>query len=134
MAIDPLIYSYVLDEEIYPDKAMILEEGSKRDWIYVVLEGRVQIRKMSPKGLVTLATLKEGDIFGEMIFLEKGKESRSESAIATDGTVRLGILDSQRFLEEYQAVSSQLKDLIRALIIRLKNTNEKVSSLIAESR
>ena len=68
MAIDQLLYVYVLSEEDYPANAVIVREGSKGEWIYIVLEGKVKIKKNTPKGMVTIGAFKEGDIIGEIYF------------------------------------------------------------------
>ena len=33
MTVDQLVYAYVANEEIYPDKTVVIEEGSKGDWV-----------------------------------------------------------------------------------------------------
>ena len=134
MAIDQLVQSYIIDEKTYPDKAVILKEGTKGDWVYIILEGRAKIKKKTSKGMVTLDTFNEGDIFGEMVLLETSKGARSASVIATDGPVRVGILDPERLSRDYDAVSPQLKGLIRSLTIRLKEASERICNLVAASK
>lgn len=133
MAIDQLVYGYVASEETYQDKAVIIEEGSKGDWVYVILEGRAMVSKRTRKGTVTLDILKEGDIFGEMILLETGQGLRSASVVAADGPVRLGVLDSERLVKDYGALSPQLRALMRSLIQRLKEATDKVCNVVVES-
>ena len=134
MAIDQLVQSYIIDEKTYPDKAVILKEGTKGDWVYIILEGRAKIKKKTSKGMVTLDTFNEGDIFGEMVLLETSKGARSASVIATDGPVRVGTLDPERLSRDYDTVSPQLKGLIRSLTIRLKEASERICSLVAATK
>jgi len=131
MPFDPILYSHVAREEDYPDRAIIIEEGSTGYWIYVILEGKVKVTQKTPKGAVTIDTLREGDIFGEMTFFERGESYRTASIIA-DGPVRLGLLDSDRLGKDYEALSPQLKELITTLIVRLKETTRRASTLSAE--
>lgn len=133
MAIEQLVYGYVASEEAYQDKAVIIEEGSKGDWVYIILEGRAMVSKRTRKGTVTLDTLKEGDIFGEMILLETGQGLRSASVVAADGPVRLGVLDSERLVKDYGTLSPQLRALMRSLIQRLKEATDKVCNVVVES-
>ena len=133
MTIDGLVYGYVANEETHPDKAVIIEEGSKGDWVYVILEGSAKVRKRTPKGVVTLDTFREGDIFGEMVLLETGQELRSASVVATDGPVRLGVLDSERLIKDYGTLSPQLRALMRSLIRRLKETTDSVCNAVVEN-
>jgi CRP-like cAMP-binding protein len=133
MTIDGLVYGYVASEEAYPDKAVIIEEGSKGDWVYVILEGSAKVRKRTRKGVVTLDTLSEGDIFGEMVLLETGQELRSASVVAAGGLVRLGVLDSERLVKDYGTLSPQLRALMRSLIRRLKEATSSVCNVVVEN-
>jgi CRP/FNR family transcriptional regulator len=74
--IDPFL---ILEEEEYEDGDVILREGTSTDWIYIILEGRVRIQKSTPKGVVSITTLGEERVVGEMAFLEKGKVPRAAS-------------------------------------------------------
>jgi len=132
MTIDRMVYGYVASEERYPDKAVIIEEGNKGDWVYVILKGRAKVKRKTRKGVVTIDTLKEGDIFGEMVLLMTGQELRSASVVA-EGPVRLGVLDSERLVKDYGLLSPQLRALFRSLIRRLKEATDEVCRLVVES-
>jgi len=132
MTVDQLIYAYVANEETYPDKTVVIEEGSKGDWVYLVLEGQLRVKKSTAKGKVNVYILKEGDILGEMLLLEPGKGVRTASVIA-DGPVRLGVLDTAQLVKDYDTISPQLKGLIRSLIQRLEETTDKVCALAVEA-
>jgi len=129
MTVDSIIYGYIVKEEIVQPDFTIIEEGAKGDWVYVVLKGRVKVKKRTPKGTVTIDTLGEGAIIGEIPFLLKTHQLRTASVIA-EGVVKLGILDKERLEKEYELLSPQLKSLIRTLVLRLKETTKK-ASLIA---
>jgi len=129
MTVDSIIYGYIVKEEIVQPDFTIIEEGAKGDWVYVVLKGRVKVKKRTPKGTVTIDTLGEGAIIGEIPFLLKTRQLRTASVIA-EGVVKLGILDKERLEKEYELLSPQLKSLIRTLVLRLKETTKK-ASLIA---
>ena len=131
MAVDAVLYGYVANEEAYEDKAVILEEGSKGDWIYVVLEGQVKVTKQTPKGTITIRTLKQGEVFGEMGLFEFREGVRSASIVA-DGHVKLGILDSNRLHKDYESISPLMKGLIRSLIVQLGELTSKLVSRPAE--
>jgi CRP/FNR family cyclic AMP-dependent transcriptional regulator len=128
MAIDNIIYAYIVKEEVIQPNVTILAEGAKGDWLFVVLEGKAKVKKRTPKKLVTLDTLGEGAIVGEMPFLLKTHQLRTAS-IVSDGVVKLGILDKERLEREYESLSPQLKSLIKTLVLRLKETTKKVSLL-----
>jgi CRP-like cAMP-binding protein len=131
MAIDPIIYGYVVKEEKYPDKAVIIEEGSKGEWAYVVLEGEVKVAKMAPKAMINIDTLGEGAIFGEMAMFMKGGGLRTASVIA-HGPVKVGVLDSARLFDAYAGIPPHIKSLFEAMIKRLGDTTNAVTWLVGE--
>ena len=126
--IDPFL---ILEEEEYKDGDVILREGTSTDWIYIVLEGQVRIQKNTPKGAVSITTLGEERVVGEMAFLEKGKVPRAASAIAL-GHVRLGVLDHDKLTKEYDSLSPLFKKLILTLVRRLRTVTDAAVRLVAK--
>ena len=124
--IDPFL---ILEEEEYKDGDVILREGTSTDWIYIVLEGQVRIQKSTPKGSVSITTLGEERVVGEMAFLEKGKVPRAASAVAL-GYVRLGVLDHDKLTKEYDSLSPLFKKLILTLVRRLRNVTDAAVRLV----
>ena len=133
MNIDRLVYGYMAKEESYPDGANIIKEGGTGNWVYIILKGQAKVKKNTSRGVITIDTLKQGEIFGEMLFLQSGKGTRSASIIA-EGPVQLGVLDSQQLLDDYESVSPQLKSLINSLILKLEETTNKAVRMISESK
>lgn len=130
MPVHPSVHAYVASEEFYPNESVIIEEGTVGDWVYVILEGSAKVRKKTPKGMVTVDTLKEGDVFGEMGFLEGGKRLRSASVIAS-GDVWVGVLDGEKLTRDFEQSPSNLKALIRSLVLKLRETTAKVCSRVS---
>jgi CRP-like cAMP-binding protein len=128
--IDPFM---ILEEEEYQDGDVILREGTSTDWIYIILEGQVRIQKSTPKGAVAITTISEGQMVGEMAFLEKGKEPRAASAVAS-GYVRLGVLDRDRLTKEYDSFSPLLRKLILTLVRRMRYITEIAAKLVIETK
>ncbi len=128
MAIENFLYTYISNEEEYAKGDTIIKEGSKGDWVYVILEGTVKVKKMSSKGMVTINTLSEGEIFGEMILWRAGKGLRTATVIA-ETDVKVGLLDTEMLVKEYESVSPRLKSLIGSLISRLSKTTQKAVKL-----
>jgi CRP-like cAMP-binding protein len=131
MTIQKFIFGYLADEEVYKDTEYIIKEGSSGEWVYVVLEGQVTVKKMTPKGLVTLDNLKEGDIFGEMILWQTGKGVRTASVIA-DGRVKVGILNIDQLRQDYESISPRLKSVMNSLMKRLEATTQKAVTKAVE--
>jgi CRP-like cAMP-binding protein len=127
------LYGYVGNEESYGENEYIIKEGSRGDWVYLILKGQVKVKKMTSKGMVTIDTLKEGDIFGEMALWQAGKTARSASVIA-DGPVIVGVLRTELLLHDYDSISPRLKNLMKSLMIRLTETTKKAAILAVEQK
>lgn len=130
MEIDQLLQNYLSSEETYESGEIIVEEGSRGDWVYIILEGQVKVTKRTEVGIVTIDTLKKGAIFGEMALFGKAQTERTASVIAADGAVRVNVLDFQQLLKDYESLSPALRSLITTLIMRLKAANEMVGAFV----
>lgn len=130
MSTNPAFDAYIMEVKTYSGGEVIIEEGSFGSWIYVILEGLVKVKKRTAKGMVTIDSLKEGEVFGEMVFLEGGTGARSASVIAAEGPVRVGLLDTEKLISDYEAVAPDLKTLIQSLMSKLRDTTSKVCSIL----
>ena len=130
MEIHQLFQNYLSSEETYESGEIIVEEGTRGDWVYIILEGQVKVTKRTEAGIVTIDTLKKDAIFGEMALFGKAQSERSASIIAADGSVRVGVLDFQQLRKDYESLSPALRSLITALIMRLKAVNETVAAFV----
>jgi CRP/FNR family cyclic AMP-dependent transcriptional regulator len=133
MPIDPVIYEYMSSEVECPANQVIIEEGSKGDWVYVVLEGQVKVKKRTPKGMVVIDTLKEGDIFGEIAFFEGEDADRSATVMAAEGPVRLGILDKELLTKLYSVMSPSLRAMTKSLAIKVRETTTRICAALVAS-
>jgi len=125
-----LLWAYVAREENYPENAIIIKEGSWGDWAYVLLEGRAKVTKKTNEGTLNIGTLEEGAVFGEVGFFEINGGTRSASVIASNGPVRVGVLDSHLLRKDYEALSQELRELLKALVKRLKKSSDRLSSIV----
>ena len=130
MSAEPLLRAYLASHETYKAGDIIIEEGNKGDWVYVVLEGQVKVTKRTSVGMLTIDVLKKGSIFGEMALFGNALQARSASVIAADGNARVGVLDTRQLIEDYESIALELRLLIKALIMGLKESNEKAAALV----
>ena len=128
MTLESFIYGYIVREEVFPDQATIFEEGKYGDWVYIVMEGRVKTKKRTSKGMLTINTLGEGSVLGELPFLRR---TRRTASVIADGQVKLGLLDKDRLEKEYEALSPQLKSLVTTTVLLLEEATTKASELAA---
>jgi CRP-like cAMP-binding protein len=120
----PLIdYTYIVDEEEFPSGHKITEEGKFGSWIWVILDGVVDIVKETPRGPIKMVRLGDGAIIGSIAaFLMQGSV-RSATALAV-GDVQAGVLDSQRLASEFACLSPQFRELLLSLDRRLRYVTE----------
>ena len=130
MDINQLVQLYLSNEETYESGEIIIEEGAKDNWVYIILEGQAKVTKRTNAGILTIDKLKKGAIFGEMALLGKVQAGRSASVIADDGGIRVGVLDLQQLLRDYASLSPSLRSLMTALIMTLEESNERVAAFV----
>jgi CRP-like cAMP-binding protein len=121
-------YMYVIDEEEFSDGDEIVFEGNYGNWMWVVLEGIVDITKETPKGSLNLISIGNGSFVGSVTsFLSEGNV-RSATVVAR-GRVQLGMLDSQRLSGEFAKMSSELRGVVKSLDKRLKQISNNTIDL-----
>ena len=130
MPIDPVMYEYIASEVECPANQVIIEEGSKGDWVYVVLQGQVKVKKRTPKGMIVIDTLSEGDVFGEIAFLEGEDADRSATVMASEGPVKLGILNKELLIKDYGALSPTLRAIIKSLALKVRETTARICAAL----
>lgn len=122
-------YAHILEEEDYADGESIVKQGGHGKWIWVVLEGVVNICKETPSGLLTVARIGEGCFVGTITALSIREYARSASATTAEGHVRLGLLDTEFLSREYSSLSPEFKMLLISLDSRLRQVTDLVVEL-----
>ncbi len=121
----PLVdYMDVVDEEERFDGERIVEEGKHGEWIWVILEGVVDIIKETPKETIKIVRIGDGSFIGSISSFLVESQIRSATAVAA-GNVQLGVLDSQRLSNELASFSSEFKRLVISLDKRLREVTDK---------
>ena len=116
-------YMYVVDEEDFSDGEEIVKEGKHGSWIWVVLEGTVEIIRDTPKGPLRLLRIGDGSFVGSVSALLIGGNVRSASAVAV-GNVQLGVLDAQRLSGEFVRMLPELREILTSYDRRLKSVTD----------
>lgn len=121
-------YMYVIDEEEFFEGDEIVFEGNYGNWMWVILDGIVDITKETPKGTLNLISISNGSFVGSIAsFLSEGNV-RSATVVAR-GHVQLGMLDSQRLSGEFAKMSSELRSVVKSLDKRLKQVSNNAIDL-----
>jgi CRP-like cAMP-binding protein len=79
-----------LTEERFRPSDSVVVEGSTDDRLYVIVEGRAEASTIGPSGIVPLATLGPGELFGELSLLEAGS-SRQATVTAVEPLLLLSL-------------------------------------------
>lgn len=127
----PLVdYLYVVDEEEFFENEEIVQEGNHGNWVWVVLEGTVEISKSTPKGPLKLLRISEGAFVGSVASFLTDNSVRHATAMAV-GNVQLGMLDSQGLSSEFSRMSPDMKTIVKSMDKRLREvTNSAVASYL----
>lgn len=118
-------YMYVVDEEEFHEGDEIVIEGNYGNWMWVILEGVVEISRETSKGPLKLLQISDGAYIGSISSFLADGSVRNATARAM-GRVQLGMLDSQRLANEYAAMSQELQGVVKSLDNRLKLVTDTV--------
>jgi len=126
----PLIdYLYIVDEDDFSDGQEVVVQEKFGNWLWVILEGVVEVVRLLPEGQAPIIRLSDGAFVGSISALKEKSNVRSATVTAV-GRVQLGVIDYQRILEEFTKVSDEFKDIMASYENRLKQiTNHCAEAL-----
>lgn len=110
----------------YSDGEIVFREGDKGEMMYVIQSGEVRITKNGPADEITIATLKSGEIFGEMSLFDKFP--RSATAVACGGT-RILSVDRKKLFTTISRDPTLMFKIIESMSQRIRNLNDELSRL-----
>ena len=116
----------VSDDEIeeFGPGEIVFTKGEEADDMYLVLEGEVALKS----GTTVIATAKEGDLVGEMSFLDRQPRSALAEAV---GDVRLLPVNQGRFEELVRKHPEFGVTMLRTMARRLREMNAAVGGIPA---
>ena len=100
---------------------VIFEEGSTGRELYVVLEGQIDIVKITGATKTTIVTLGKGEFFGEMAVIDGS--ARSATAIAAAPKTRVMRINHARFVYLVSQQPAFALMIMDALSKRLRASN-----------
>ena len=109
----------------FAPRAVIVREGSNDDSAFLILSGRVAVRRKDPDSGIEflLAELGEGQLFGEMALLTR--KPRAASVVALEATT-CGIIEQSDFDQLLAEHPSAARTMMAALAARLDAANRHV--------
>ena len=112
---------------------LIIKEGDYGISIYKVVKGKV-LSSLETEGIVIpLATLGEGEIIGEMLFLKKTIERRSASARAIEDS-EIEIWHPNMLAKEYKKMPPVIKYIANQALSRLVRMNKSLVQLTTKKQ
>ena len=113
------------DKCTFQENMVILSDGSSGNFMYILVEGEVEIIKKLDNGKTkVLAKLASGDCFGEMALVDS--HTRCASVVSTVPCVLIRL--SENGFSQNPAISAKLyRNIARQLSSRLRNSNAMIS-------
>ncbi len=118
-------FSRVAVPRSFPAATRVFHEGDHSDACYIVRSGSFRVtREHSDGRAITLATLRPGDIFGELAMLDGEVRSASVEALTDGELLALPAGEVRALLSRHPEITVKL---VRALVRRLRAANERIS-------
>jgi CRP-like cAMP-binding protein len=120
----------------YTQEAVILTEGTPGGQLHVIVQGRVRISKVVPGvGEEALTILGPADFFGEVEFFDGAPASAHAIAHSDCEVFAIPHDEVRTMMESHPALCAKfLWAFSRTLATRLRESNQKISSLFAIAR
>ncbi len=113
--------------QIYKKDNMILIEEEIGSTMFIILDGRVKISRISEDGReVILSILSEGDFFGEMSILDG--QNRSANVVTLEDS-KIMIVRREDFLKMLRDYPQIAINLLKELAHRLRRSDSQIKSL-----
>jgi len=113
--------------QVYKKDNMILIEEEIGSTMFIILEGRVKISRISEEGReVILSILSEGDFFGEMSILDG--QNRSANVVTLDDS-KIMVIRREDFLQMLHDYPQIAINLLKELAHRLRRSDAQIKSL-----
>jgi CRP/FNR family cyclic AMP-dependent transcriptional regulator len=102
----------------------VIKEGSKGTSAFIILSGAVEVLKKSGDRDIPVATLGEGQVFGEMGLIEDRPRSATIKAMTE---LKLRVISREGFNELLKKKPSVLIPIIKSLFERLRQASEMLA-------
>jgi len=114
-------------EQTFKKDTMILIEEEVGSTMFIILNGRVKISRISDEGReVILSILVDGDFFGEMAILDG--QTRSANAVTLEETLMM-VIRRDNFLQILHKYPQVAINLLKELAHRLRRSDAQIKSL-----
>jgi len=126
---------YTRKQKEYSAGELIVRENTESDGVYIIDKGRVRVYKTISKHgeqeEVELCQLGPKAMFGEMAMIDESKRSASVKAL---GPTVCTIISKQIFEEQLSKMPPWMLNMIRIMVTRLRETNDKLKAIIEQTQ
>ena len=126
------VVSKVLREKDFKLGTTVFKEGEDGQSLYIIKRGEVKACKATPEGdLLTLTLHKDGDIFGEMSFLDSRPRSATIVAIADTKVYVLEKTDFETLVDNHpRLIYKMLKSVVFNIHSIVRGMNARYLEMI----
>lgn len=119
---------------VYEKEAFIVREDEKGDELFLIQSGSVEILKRDKEHQTDyqIATLREGDAFGEVAVLGTQRRMSSAKALEKTAIVILHLKDLKTLAEKSPIFSKLIENLTQKSIKRLESANQATIKTLKE--
>ncbi|MEI8347501.1 MAG: cyclic nucleotide-binding domain-containing protein [Pseudomonadota bacterium] len=109
----------------------IIHEGTEGNELFVILNGKAKVCKMSDGGqLISMADLRRGDFFGELVLISQKKRTASVLAMEHTDVLRMDYDELLRLYQKNTKIFALLLlNITRLVVRRLDRTNQNLKTL-----
>ena len=115
--------------EVFKAGDTIMEEGTKGTSAYVILSGIAKVYKRTKIGEIVVATLGNGQVFGEMGLIEDRPRSATVKAFSD---LKVTAIDREQFNKLLKVNPSALIPIMKSLFERLRQVSELLAAKDSE--
>jgi CRP-like cAMP-binding protein len=110
---------------------IIITEGEEGNAAFLIKSGSVEVSVGEGKKAKVVATLKEGDVFGEMSLLEPGLRSATVKAVTHTECI---VTSYDDFMSSIQENPEQAIKFMKTLVLRLRQMNQVMGDMDPKKR
>ncbi len=125
---------YPIQKKKFEPNEIIFSEDSRGDGMYIIESGRVRVYKWVVSGKKTkeieLCTLGPKAMFGEMAMIDENPRSASVQAVMPTVCT---VITRKVFEEQLDHIPVWMVNMIKILVMRLRETNDKLRAIIEQS-
>jgi CRP-like cAMP-binding protein len=115
--------------KVFNDGEDIIRQGEAGDYMFEILEGRVEVLQERGGEEVRLAILDKGDFFGEMAIFEREKRS---ATVRAHGQVRVLTVDKKILLRRISEDPSLALRILEKMSHRIRTMDNELVRLRTE--